>query len=246
MKNDPYIVTAFLKAKEMESAKTDGTLPIVTISRQVGALGEEVAYRTAEILSEMNHGKHPWIVVDKDVGERVVADHHLPLRLSKFFSGEETLSIDNYIHTLMGISVPGNVVIKSLTKTIIQLARLGHVILVGRAAHIITAKFPRAAHVRMIASFDRRVERVAASQHCSPSEAATKIKTVEHLRRHFVSAYFHADLEDSSRYDMILNTSRLSVEECAQSVAQLVSNSHFREKESLQLQELRHQVLGLP
>src|ERR1700722_15295886 len=48
MKNDPYVVAAFLKAKEAEKWAADGTNPIVTISRQVGALGEEIALRTSE------------------------------------------------------------------------------------------------------------------------------------------------------------------------------------------------------
>jgi len=134
--------------------------------------------------------------------------------------------------------------IKSLIRTIVQLARLGHVILVGRAAHIITAKFPRAAHVRFIGSFDRRVERIAERNRCTRSEAATEIKTVEAHRRHFVSTYFHSDLEDNSRYDLILNTDRLSIEDCARLIAQLVSNSRFREEEVDKLKKLRHQVLG--
>jgi len=85
MKHDPHVVSAFLKAKEMEKSDTDGTLPIVTISRQVGALGEEVAYRVSEILTEARQGTHPWIVVDKDLGERVVADHHLPAQSASSF-----------------------------------------------------------------------------------------------------------------------------------------------------------------
>jgi hypothetical protein len=67
MKNDPYVVAAFLKAKEAENWAADGTNPIVTIARQVGAMGEEIAYRASNILTEMSHGKLPWVVVDKDL-----------------------------------------------------------------------------------------------------------------------------------------------------------------------------------
>src|ERR1035441_6829806 len=127
MKNDPYIVAAFLKAKELDKWVADGTSPIVTISRQMGALGEAIAYLTGGILTEMSHGKHPWVVVDKDLGERVIEDHHLPERISRFFSGEETLSVEEHIEGIFGISVPGATMIKNMTRTIIQLARIGQI-----------------------------------------------------------------------------------------------------------------------
>ncbi len=91
MKNDPYIVTSFLKAEELMNSVADGTNPLVTISRQMGAQGEAIAHRAADLLTEMSQGKRPWIVVDKDLGERVIEDHHLPKQIGRFFSGEQTL-----------------------------------------------------------------------------------------------------------------------------------------------------------
>lgn len=131
MKNDPYVVAAFLKAKELDNCVADGTNPFVTISRQMGAMGEEIAYRTSNILSEMSEGNRPWIVVDKDLGQRVIEDHQLPKRLSRFFSGEQTLSIEEHIEGMLGISAPEATMIESMTRTIIQLARIGQVILVA-------------------------------------------------------------------------------------------------------------------
>jgi hypothetical protein len=244
MKHDPYVVAAFLKAKERDNWEADGTNPIVTISRQMGALGEEIAYRTGSILTEVSQGRHPWVVVDKDLGERVIEDHHLPKRISGFFSGEQTLSIDEHIEGMLGISVPGATMIASMTRTIVQLARIGQVILIGRAAHVITAKFPRAVHVRIIGSFDRRVERIAQSKRCSRDEAATEVSTVDQQRRHFAATYFHSNLDDMERYDMIFNTDRISVEEGAFLIAQLVSSPDFRKQEAMELRELRQRVLG--
>jgi cytidylate kinase len=244
MKNDPYIVAAFLEAKEREKWVADGTSPIVTISRQCGAEGEEIAYRTGEILTEMSQGKHPWIVVDRSMAERVIEDHHLPKRIRGFFSEEQTLSIEEHIEGILGISVPGATMIENMTRTIVRLARIGHVIFVGRAAPVITAKFPRAAHVRIIGSFDRRVERLAERKQCSLDEAAAEVRRVDDQRRQFASTYFHSDVDDTTHYDMIFNTDRISVEESARLITQLVSSPDFREKEAKKLVELRHQVLG--
>lgn len=244
MKNDPYIVAAFLNAKERDKWVADGTTPFVTISRQRGAEGEAVACRAAEILTEKSQGLQPWIVVDKDIAERVIEDQHLPKRISRFFTEEQTLSIEEHLEGILGISVPAATRIKEMTRTVINLARIGHVIFVGRAAHLITAKFPRAAHVRVIGSFDRRVQRLAEKMRCSWDEAAAEVRTADNQRRQFVSAHFHADLEDPVNYDMIFNTDRVSVEESARLIAHLVSSSDFREEEARKLLELRHQVLG--
>jgi cytidylate kinase len=244
MKNDAYLVAAFLNGKERDNWLADGTSPLVTISRQRGAEGQAIAFRTAEILTEMSRGLCPWIVVDKDIAERVIEDHHLPKRISSFFTDEQTLSIEEHIEGIFGISVPAATRIQDMTRTIVDLARLGHVVFVGRAAQVITAKFPRAVHIRIIGSFDRRVERLAERKQCSRDEAVTEVKTVDNQRRHFVSTHFHSDLDDATRYDMIFNTDRVSIEEAARLIAQLVSSPDFREKEARKLAELRHQVLG--
>ena len=244
MKNDPYVVAAFLKAKELDNWVADGTNPFVTISRQMGSMGEEIAYRASEILTEMSCGEHPWIVVDKDLGERVIEDHHLPKQISRFFSGEQVLSLEEHLEGIFGISVPDTTMIEKMTRTVIQLARIGQVIFVGRAACAITSGFPRAAHFRVIGSFDRRVERIAESRQCSRHEAAAEVRRIDHQRDQFGSTYFRCNLDDAKHYDLILNTDRLSVEEGAFAIANLVSSPDFRKSAAVRYQELRHLVLG--
>ena len=106
------------------------------------------------------------------------------------------------------------------------------------------AKFPRALHVRVIGSLERRAERVAQQMGLSPHDAEAEVRRVDHDRGHFISHYFHTQLDDPSQYDMIFNTDRVSVEEAAQLIAHLVTSPNFREPGAAKLRELRHQVLG--
>ena len=244
MKNESYILATYLDAKQRDNSVADGTRPLVTISRQRGAEGGAIAFRAAEILSQMSGGAYPWVVVDKDIAERVIEDHHLPKRISRFFTDEQALSMDEQVQGLLGISVPRRTMIENMTRTIVRLARLGHVIFVGRAAHVITAKFPCAVHVRIIGSFDRRVQRVVESKKCRWDEAAADVREVDEQRRRFVSTCFHSDLNDPENYDMIFNTDRISVEEGAQMIAHLVSSPDFRGQHARKLRELRERVLG--
>ncbi len=243
MKNDPYVLATFLKTKEFQDTLTDGTNPIVTISRECGANGEEIAFRAGELLTELDENNQPWMVMDRELGERVINDHHLPKQIGTFFSGEQMLSLEEHLEGLLGISVPAATMIKKMTGTIIQLARMGHVIFIGRAAHCITAKFPCAAHVRIIGSFDRRVDRVAKKSHCSLDQAAKEVRTVDEQRRRFASTYFQSDLDDPLNYDLVLNTDRVSIEEGASLIAHLVSSPKFRSGKAEELRELRQLVL---
>jgi cytidylate kinase len=45
---------------------------------------------------------------------------------------------------------------------------------------------------------------------------------VERARRRFVRHFFHVDLRDPHGYDMTLNTDRLSIDEAARIVANIV------------------------
>jgi len=244
MKNDPIIIASFLEAMEREDWSADGTRPVVTLSRQIGALGEEIARRAAEILTERSHGKHPWILVDKDIAERVMEHHHLPERIKSFFTEEQRVSIEEHLHGLLGFSTADTTMIANMTETMIRLARLGHVIFIGRGAHVIMAGFPRAVHVRVVGSLERRAQRVAEQRGLSPHDALAEVRRVDHQRSQFVSTYFHSHLDDATKFDMVFNTDRVSVEEAAELIAHLVQSPKFREPLATKLRELRQQVLG--
>jgi len=243
MKNDPYVMATFLKAREQDKWAADGTRPIVTLSRQHGSGGSQIALRATELLSEKKHGGHPWIVVDKEIAERVINDHHLPARISKFLSEKEATSVEGRIDGLLGFAVPYETIIRKMAQTMVQIAKLGHVILVGRAAHVITAGFPRALHVRIIGSLEKRVERIMESENCSRDKAAARIMETDELRRHFAARHFKVDLNDPAQYDLTINTDRVTLEDAAQVIVHTVSLPHFRDEEARHLVELRHLVL---
>jgi cytidylate kinase len=182
--------------------------------------------------------------VDKDIAERVLESHHLPARIKRFFTDEQTQSIEEHLHGLLGFSTSGATMIADMTETIIRLARIGHVIFIGRGANLITARYPRAVHVRVVGSLEKRAERIAQQKGLSQPDALDEVRQADHHRSHFISTYFHAHIDDATHYDMIFNTDRVSVEEAAQLIAQLVHSPKFREPQATKLRELRHQVLG--
>src|SRR5437763_15614664 len=59
------------------------TWPFVTISRQAGAGGITFARRLAEALNQRQSSQeHPWQSFDRELVERIAADHHVSTELS--------------------------------------------------------------------------------------------------------------------------------------------------------------------
>src|SRR5687768_9533551 len=53
-------------------------LPFVTVSRQAGAGGRTFAKLLVERLNALDGSERPWAVWDRELVEKVAADHHIP------------------------------------------------------------------------------------------------------------------------------------------------------------------------
>jgi cytidylate kinase len=59
---------------------------------------------------------------------------------------------------LLQVYPPSQTVIRHTTETILKLASLGNVILIGRGGNVITARLPNIFHVRLVAPLEQRIE----------------------------------------------------------------------------------------
>ncbi|HEY0256924.1 MAG TPA: hypothetical protein VGC39_05740, partial [Candidatus Methylacidiphilales bacterium] len=79
MKNDLSHLMAYLRAAEY-SHEIDPSVkspkPIITISRQRGANGTLIAQMVAEHLTQKNREAQPWVVIDRNLTQHVMEDHH--------------------------------------------------------------------------------------------------------------------------------------------------------------------------
>jgi feruloyl esterase len=101
-----------------------------------------------------------------------------------------------------------------LVKTIASLVAQGDCVLVGRGvAHILPVE--TTLRVRLVAPVAWRVAAMSRKLGVSEEEAAVKVAAIERHRVQFVREHFNKDTTDSSLYDLVLNTERFSVEQCA-------------------------------
>jgi len=189
----------------------------VGISRQAGSGSSRIAHKLAEYLQAFTRGdERLWTVFDKNLIAKVLEDHHLPARLAKFLPEAKVSAISDTVDEILGLHPPSWVVVPQTIETILRLAELGNVILVGRGANAITSRLPNVLHVRLIGSLQRRVARVQESEHLSQAAALVYIRRRDRGTAQYVRRFFHKDPTDVSLYDLTINTDHLDEDEVVQ------------------------------
>ncbi len=199
----------------------------VAVSRQTGSGAIHIAEKLAEYLqAETPADERPWTVFDKELITKVLEDHHLPARLAKFLPEDRVSYINDIVDEILGLHPPSWVIVRQSTETILRLAELGNVILVGRGANAITSRLPHVLRVRLVGSLEQRIARVQAMEHLEYAEALALIHRRDRGRARYVKTYFHRDIADTLLYDMTINTDHLAVEE----VVRLLGDAVLRRK----------------
>lgn len=221
----------YLQAQATVPGKQREPQPLaITISREAGAGAVTIAGMIAERIRalETSSESRPWTVFDANLAEEVLKDHHLPDKLARFMEEAARPPVDTAVAELLGLTPSPWTLVQLTTETILRLASLGHVILVGRGANIITARMPQVFHVRLVAPWTRRVEHLAAQNQVNQTEAARIAKSRDQARRAYVRRYFNAEIDDASLYDLTLNTGRLGF---AHSADVIVQSALFHHRE---------------
>lgn len=197
--------------------------PTVTISRQTGSGAMDIASRLAVYLQARAPGpRGVWTVFDKNLVEKVLEEHNLPKELAKFMPENRVSAIQDMVEEVLGLHPPSWTLLRQTTETILHLAELGNVILVGRAANVVTRQMKNAFHVRLVAPLEKRVEQVVARGKIGREDALDFIKREDLGRRRYLKDYFKADIDDIMLYDMVVNTGRIPPQEAAQLIGDAI------------------------
>ncbi len=175
--------------------------PYITISREAGACGSEIAELVGEDLG--------WEVLDKGLLDCVANRFRLSRPMLELV--DETTS--NWAFDIFGTwldrqVIPHEKYIAHLGRVALAAARRGNVIFVGRGVQFL---LPREAGlaVRIIASEKYRVNQIVRRRGLGEAAARRYIRDLDRGRREFVSRYFHHDIDDPHVYDLVLNAEGL-------------------------------------
>lgn len=202
--------------------------PFLTLSRETGAGATTLGHRLVPLLDrEFHRDDSPWVLLDRDLLAHALRQNRLPATLAEFLPEDRVSEIRATIGELVGLHPSLWQLEQKVAETVLQLAHVGHVILAGRAAHLVTRSLPGGLHVRLVASRETRIARVAAALHRSHDDAAHHIDEQDDARRRFVRANFAANLDDPHLYDLVINTDHIDAEAAAELVL-LALHQHRR------------------
>ncbi|MBK7378822.1 MAG: cytidylate kinase-like family protein [Ignavibacteriales bacterium] len=220
-----YIEAHSRQSGQLELNEIKSSCPCITISRETGAGAGFVSQHLISYLQNATKDKScEWTFFDKLLIEKVLADHNLPGQLSEFMKEDKYSNISSVVNELLGIHPSKWTLLHKTTETIIQLARMGNVVIVGRAANVITAKLPKTFHVRLVAPLENRVQKMMKHYSMSEKEAGDFIKREDNSRKNYVKSNFNKDIENPHLYHLVVNTGLTTYEEAARLIGHGVIN----------------------
>jgi len=201
-------------------------MPIVTISRQYGSGGSEVAERVAKALG--------WHLYDNAMVDEVA--RRLGMSTEEVSAREERVpSLPERIATAMALGVPevmptvadlatepSEERIVEVTKRVIEEAvQAGPAVLVGRGAQCMLAARADALHVFCYAPPEVLASYVITNFGASPAEAQRIVAEKNHQREQYVKRYLKRSWRDLANYHLCVNTAWLGLDGAAEVVVQL-------------------------
>jgi len=161
-----------------------------------------------------------WTIFDRQLMQKVLEDHQLPTSLAKILSEDRTSFVQDTIADIFNVHPTADKMVKLISETIVQLASVGNVIIVGRGANIVTARMPHVLHVRLVAPLEDRIERVCREYNKTPAEARHYCLEEDPARTRYIKTYFKTDINDPVNYHLVINTSRISYDDVAKLIGE--------------------------
>jgi cytidylate kinase len=180
-------------------------MAIITLSRQKGSLGDEIAKAVAESL------RYAWVDKPK-IGDAMAG---LGLSASEFekFDERKPAIWQSMTHQKRRFAF-------LIRAVLFDFARQGDAIILGRGGQAVLKEIPGTLHVRIFAPLEARIQRLEEQTQCDEHQAKQLLAQADRDSSGFIRSFFDVDWEDETLYDLILNTRSMSAETAASLIAE--------------------------
>lgn len=198
--------------------------PVVTLNEDYGAGAAYVAPRVAEVLGvpyagpafssedlERASSSHPKVLADDSTGRR--------LRWLHSFSWP---GIDVNVATASGDAQVGTNLVRKNIDEVMGLVKSFGGVVVGRDATAVLGRMRGAVHIRMIGDPEDRIDRAAQTYGLDREVAAQRQVREDRMRPRMSRQLMHWEPTDEGRYHLIIDTSRMSLDEAVEEIVAAV------------------------
>jgi len=188
---------------------------MITISRQIGSLADEIAEALA-----------------KRLGYRLVQCELINRAARLAGTPEVALATIDELG-LFGLNPPGSqrrAYKRALKKIIADLVDEGDIILVCRAGQVLLQDYPEAFHVHITASPSVRAKRIAESQGISLKCAQAQVEASDQSRQKDLLRNYNIRWEDPTLYHLVINTETSEINRAVEMICQEMNKAFERRK----------------
>lgn len=200
-------------------------MAVITISRQFGSGGDEIAAQVAERLG--------YRVFDKTLMAQAAADMELAEGAFVDFS-EDTYKMQGFLDRLLnpsavaqvktwvtnerGVKVPGVINLDEAHSTVLASATINlayqrdNMVIVGRGGQVILKDRPDVLHVRIVAPLNDRVQRLHDRANMSYGGAKDAALNHDITSADYLKRFYDIDWANPLHYGLVLNTGHLGID----------------------------------
>jgi len=175
--------------------------PVITISREPGSGGSEIARKLAQEL-KMD-------LVGAQIIQKIAESADISAKLIESLDEKQITRRDDWLSSLIETRhLWVDDYLRHLTKVIGTFGKQGNFIIVGRGAQYILPP-EDTFRLRFIADMEVKIRNVMRDFGSTREEAEKYVIKTDSDRRAYLRKYFNADVTNPSDYDMVINTGKL-------------------------------------
>jgi len=191
-------------------------MSVITISRQLGSLGTEIARETANRLN--------YALFEKEQIGRMLVDYGFPeAEVEKF--DEKRAPLWDYL------SIKRTKFLHLIRAVIFGFASKDNAVIVGRGGQVLLKDLPGTLHVRIIAPLEVRVRRLIESEGVEEKQAPEILRRSDSDSFGYIQSLFHVDWNDPTLYDLLINSAKVSKEAAVQMIIDCVHDQDIQGRE---------------
>jgi hypothetical protein len=184
----------------------------IAISREAGTRGPAVARAVGALLGWQVYDQELLQLVARDLDVRVkvleaIDERHVPWLLECFeaLAAVPKVNEGKYVPRLMDV--------------LLSLAARGRCVIVGRGGPFVLPA-TTTLRVRLVAPLEERIAVFCREQNLMRSAATRLVEQTDRDRTEFVKRHFQRDPADPLNYDLTINMSELSIDQCARLIVE--------------------------
>ncbi len=209
-------------------------MAVITISRQYGSGGDEIAERVCDILGYTYFDKNLIAKVATEVGafkeEQIVdisEDTYMMRNFMERLFGGRRIKVQTGVlggaKTSQMQSLNGEQGVALMRSTIMGAYQHGNVVIVGRGGQAILREQPGVLHVRIAAPLGARVMRVKERKNITLGEATDLAKSKDLAAETYLREFFDIDWNDPLLYHLTINTGRFDIDGAVEIIVSALS-----------------------